>query len=244
MINLTLDYFSDNKIVDYYSKAIECVGLWNSEKQLIKKYSNKNSYILDVGCGAGRVSFGLYKEGYRNLYGIDLSQEMINKANNINNNNKLNIQFSCQDASDLNFNDNFFDLIIFSFNGFCTIPTREIRYQVCNEINRVLKSNGIFIFLADNQRNQSKYKWYWKNELLKWAKNNQDKRIYDFGDLIFIDDNIECFFHFYGKDELIEMLNKSGFELINNISINKFKESESVKEFCPYGVFWITKKYI
>jgi ubiquinone/menaquinone biosynthesis C-methylase UbiE len=242
MNKYTEQYFSDLNIVHYYADATKNIGIWNSEKYLIEQYITKDSNILDVGCGTGRVSFGLYEEGYKNVSGIDLSEAMITQAININKSKDYNISFKCENAENLSFKDNSFDMVIFSFNGFCTIPNKDTRYKVMKEINRILKPSGTFIFMADDQRLKSKYKWYWNIELSKWAKAKQDKRIYDFGDLIFLDNNIEVFFHFFGKEELIELLNKCGFKLIKNISLKRFKERKEVLEYCPYGRFWIAQK--
>ncbi|HAM37818.1 MAG: hypothetical protein A2474_04095 [Elusimicrobia bacterium RIFOXYC2_FULL_34_12] len=41
---------------------------------------NKNSKILDVGCGYGRMLYFLNNEGYRNIYGIDTSQQQVETA--------------------------------------------------------------------------------------------------------------------------------------------------------------------
>ena len=51
MINIQYvkDSFSHKKVVRYYTAAVHKIGLWRSEKYLIKKYSsgNKNIRILD-----------------------------------------------------------------------------------------------------------------------------------------------------------------------------------------------------
>jgi len=242
MNNYTEQYFSNDNIVNEYTQATSNIGLWNSERQLINRYTNKNATILDIGCGAGRVSFGLYSEGYKDIFGIDLSHNMIERANNINNMKGYNIDFRCESAEELTFIDNTFDMAIFSFNGLCTIPNVYTRSKVIKEINRVLKPSGTFVFTADGQRMQSKYKKHWNMELQKWADVKQDERIQDYGDIIFVDKGLECFFHFFSKEELIELLNKSGFKLLKSISLNRFKESKEVLDFCPYGRFWIAQK--
>jgi len=45
---------------------------------VLKKYSlNKNSKILDAGCGTGLVGIELKKYGYLNIDGVDFSQDML-----------------------------------------------------------------------------------------------------------------------------------------------------------------------
>lgn len=44
------------------------------------KYVPKNAQILDAGVGTGIMGQSLYKEGYSNLIGIDLSQGMLAEA--------------------------------------------------------------------------------------------------------------------------------------------------------------------
>lgn len=42
--------------------------------ELVRKYGNKEDYILDVGCYDGAILKVLEKEGYRHLYGVDFSE--------------------------------------------------------------------------------------------------------------------------------------------------------------------------
>ena len=45
---------------------------------VMKKYVfNKNSKILDAGCGTGLVGIELKKYGYTNIEGVDFSQNML-----------------------------------------------------------------------------------------------------------------------------------------------------------------------
>ena len=46
---------------------------------VLSKYAlNKNARILDAGCGSGLVGIELKKKGYKNIDGVDLSQNMLN----------------------------------------------------------------------------------------------------------------------------------------------------------------------
>ncbi|MBN1113826.1 MAG: class I SAM-dependent methyltransferase [Oligoflexia bacterium] len=44
------------------------------------RYVNKNSKILDYGCGYGRILDEICQHGYGNLYGCDISGEMIERG--------------------------------------------------------------------------------------------------------------------------------------------------------------------
>ncbi|MBL0024752.1 MAG: class I SAM-dependent methyltransferase [Saprospiraceae bacterium] len=52
------------------------------ENVINKNILDKNSNILDIGCGTGSFLFHLKKLGFYNTYGIDISQEQINVAHN------------------------------------------------------------------------------------------------------------------------------------------------------------------
>ena len=66
--------FTTEKTVSDYAKAVREIGLWESEKMMIRKYFNSEGQILDIGCGAGRTTIGLYKLGYHLVEGLDLKE--------------------------------------------------------------------------------------------------------------------------------------------------------------------------
>jgi SAM-dependent methyltransferase len=69
--------FTTEKTVSDYTRAVKEIGLWESEKMMIEKYFNPKKRILDIGCGAGRTTIGLYKLGYHLVEGLDLSEVMM-----------------------------------------------------------------------------------------------------------------------------------------------------------------------
>lgn len=145
--NLVRKAYSSIDIVNKYSK----IGLWQSEEYLIDKYFRKNNAklkdikILDIGCGCGRTTIPLKLKGY-DVIGIDLSKYMLERAEILSINHNLDIQFLEMDSCNLLFPDNYFDNVLFSYNGIEHVPTFQEKIKLIKEVNRVLKNKGCFIF--------------------------------------------------------------------------------------------------
>ncbi len=94
--------------------------------------------VLDLGCGYGRLC-NILKEKNCKAYGIDINKSAIKEAQK--NKELKDVNFSVQNAKNLNFEDSFFDVIISQAVLACMAP--DERRRVMDEIFRVLKANGI-----------------------------------------------------------------------------------------------------
>ena len=238
--------YENTAIVNSYREDVIRIGLWESEMLLYNKYLNKEDVILDLGCGAGRTTFSLYELGYKRLTGLDCSSHMIQVCNEIASERKVNINFIVGDACKLPFKDREFDKCIFSFNGLTTIPGRYSRRKALLEINRILKENGIFIFTTHDIKN-SKYKKFWELEKIKWTNNLQDKRLTEFGDIIYtteIDgEKIEGFTHIPSYEEIIDDLKFSNFKLMYaSTDESTDKMNKLIRETSNGCIFWVARK--
>ena len=75
--------------------------------KLFEIINDKNSSILDFGCGFGYFLNYFYSRGYRNLYGVDPDKEFLKRV-------PKQIKTSLQFGEKTNFEDNSFDVVLFT----------------------------------------------------------------------------------------------------------------------------------
>ena len=110
---------------------------------------DKNCKILDVGCGTGRHAIELSKRGYH-VTGVDLSENMLNRAREKASMAGVEIDFRLGDARSLPFEGEF-DLVIMLCEGaFPLMETDEMNFQILESAARSLNNNGKLIFTTLN----------------------------------------------------------------------------------------------
>lgn len=76
--------FNDINTVIHYARASHFLGLWKSEALMIERFfPKKQARLLEAGCGAGRVTIGLWELGYQNLTAFDFAEELLDQARNL-----------------------------------------------------------------------------------------------------------------------------------------------------------------
>ena len=102
------------------------------------------SSVLEIACGTGRVTRHLRKvlPADVRLFATDVSADMVGIAKRELNNN--GIIFQVEDAQNLSFADDTFDLVICQF-GMMFLPDKK---KGLEEIRRVLKPGGKFMFFT------------------------------------------------------------------------------------------------
>lgn len=111
--------------------------------------SNKQSSILDIGCGTGRHSIELSKRGYT-VTGIDLSESLLKRAQDKASKHNLQIFFKKYDARELPFLSEFDLAIMLCEGAFPLMETDEMNFQILRNASNALKPKGKLIFTTLN----------------------------------------------------------------------------------------------
>lgn len=102
---------------------------------------NSNQRILDVACGTGVVALTAARQG-ATVVGVDLTPELLERANDNNDIFGLNVDFHESDVESLPFEDEEFDVVLSQF-GHMFAPQPDI---ALSEMLRVLKPGGTIAF--------------------------------------------------------------------------------------------------
>lgn len=139
------EHWNTDAAVAKYTKPPQLMG--GERRALADLFGNDlgGRRVLDLGCGGGRTTFFLRDMGGE-VVGLDISERLIDAART----RFPHIEFRVGDAADLQYPDESFDCVLFSFNGLdCLYPT-TMRRTCIHEIWRVLRSGGTFIVSSHN----------------------------------------------------------------------------------------------
>lgn len=111
--------------------------------------------FLDLGCGNGWASRFAAERGAR-CRGMDVSREMVDRANALAQKGRLNARYQVGDVHDLPFDDGSFD-VAWSMEA---LYYAEDPDEVLREIKRVLTTGGTFHMLIDHyEENEASHGW-------------------------------------------------------------------------------------
>ena len=138
--------FTDRDAVELYADRITDPELFVQERKAVDRYfTDMDASVLDVGCGAGRISHLLHERGF-DVTGIDVSEPLVEKAQSL----FPEIDFHIADVRELPFDPKSFDHVIFSWFGLDYVLPKSERIEALREIWRVLKPSGIVVFSSHN----------------------------------------------------------------------------------------------
>jgi ubiquinone/menaquinone biosynthesis C-methylase UbiE len=235
-------YYRDPVAVRHYVDAATRLGLWASEETVLTKVFDQKETLLDCGCGAGRIAFGLWELGFRHLLGFDFSREMIVEARRMARLLEYQISFRVADATRLDFVKESFDGAIFGFNGLMQIPMRANRQTALSQISTVLRPGGHLVFTT-HDRDLICYQSLWEKEQRIWKVGRQSPSLGEFGDRHFSTPQGRIFMHIPRTIDVCEDLKSSGFVVVEtHLRSELANESAEVREFSEECRFWIARR--
>lgn len=126
-----------------YEKKVEAHRFVPYQKILELASPIKSKKILDVGCGSGELDEVMAKRG-GNVIGLDESEKWIAHCEQTY--NLPNLSFIHANAAErLPFKDRSFDVVVMNMVLLNVSTLSEVK-AILNEIGRVIKKDGIFIF--------------------------------------------------------------------------------------------------
>tara|TARA_R110002167_G_C12590446_1_gene644188 strand:+ start:267 stop:1019 length:753 start_codon:yes stop_codon:yes gene_type:complete len=103
----------------------------------------KDAKVLELGCGTGRLTIPLAKNGY-NITGVDFTSSMLQKAKAKTTKAGLNIEFIEADMRTLSLSEKF-DLIFIPFNSIHHLYKNEDLFNTFKVVKHHLKDGGLFL---------------------------------------------------------------------------------------------------
>ena len=120
------------------------VGHLITSSLLISKLKNKKAKILDAGCGTGLVGEILSEKNYKNVEGVDFSQEMLDVAIQKQVYQSLRL---VDLTKNLDYEDNLFDAIVCAGTFTCG----HVGPEALLEMVRITKKGGYICFTVRKQ---------------------------------------------------------------------------------------------
>jgi SAM-dependent methyltransferase len=255
------DDFNDLLAVMHYTRAAHDLGLWASERLLIERYfPDRDALLLEAGCGAGRVTIGLWGLGYTRLTAFDFAEELIDQARSLAiERNATSISFYHADAttvqrSELSTESNGevipgarkervdtpFDGALFMFNGLMQIPGRECRREALRRLHALCAPGAPLLFTTHDRDSSPTEQIMWRLEAGRWERGEQDPRLIEFGDRYFSDETGRTFMHLPSRAEILADLASAGWTHTFDARRSEIaQESMQVVSFSDECRFWV-----
>ncbi|HEY8954707.1 class I SAM-dependent methyltransferase [Chitinophaga sp.] len=183
---------------DYAAERWDELSKKHFDRLLLKEFAfvNKDKGLCaDFGCGPGQTTRFLYDHGVENIVGVDLSPAMVDTAGKLS----PRIKFETGDLLHISYPSGHLGSAV-AFYAIVHFTSNQVR-KCFEEINRVLKTGGDFLF-----------SFHVGDEIVHFDKAH-DKEI-----------DVDLFF--FKTEDIIALLDETGFNIIDAIERRPYEEVE------------------
>lgn len=177
----------DSVAVRYADKFFRELENKHMDRILLQSFASENAdkgRMIDLGCGPGQTTAFLNRFGVTDILGMDISPVMIEQARKLN----PGLKFETGNMLQLNYSDDEFGSAVAFY---AIVHFDEIQLTVAlNEIKRVIKSNGQFLF-----------SFHLGNEVA-----HHDT---------FLDHPVSIDFYFWETNKIIKIAKEAGFQVVD-----------------------------
>jgi 23S rRNA (guanine745-N1)-methyltransferase len=215
--------------------------------EYLKKFTNKNFKVLDLGCGSGELTLKL-SPFFKEIVGIDPFDDYIKSAEKLKKGKGIkNVIFEVSDGKNLPFKDECFD-IVFSSRGPLSANIDFIR-----ESFRVLKKEGLMIEETIGEEDKIELKKIFgrgQNYPYQETKLESVKKLLTQSDMKLVEFKYFKFYQVYPSiNDVAEILERApiipDFDKIKDKShleeVDKKLNNKGIK-LSSHRLFWIAEK--
>lgn len=204
--------------IDYDEISEKIISLSNENNIEFEDY-------LDLACGTGNVGVRVGKY-FKNMYAVDLSNDMLNIAFEKFKQNKIKAKVICQDMSELSLNHKF-NLITSVLDSTNYITEEEDLFNYFKRVYDHLKDDGLFIFDINSHYKLSEimgnniYTYSSEDVFYTWENTFEDNILNMFLTFFVKNENNlyerfeeEHFEKAYQEKDIEDILNEIGFNIL------------------------------
>lgn len=204
--------------IDYDEISEKIISLSNENNIEFEDY-------LDLACGTGNVGVRVGKY-FKNMYAVDLSNDMLNIAFEKFKQNKIKAKVICQDMSELSLNHKF-NLITSVLDSTNYITEEENLFNYFKRVYDHLKDDGLFIFDINSYYKLSEimgnniYTYSSEDVFYTWENTFEDNILNMFLTFFVKNENNlyerfeeEHFEKAYQEKDIEDILNEIGFNIL------------------------------
>ncbi len=136
------EFFNQYRKMERSVKGLQGAGEWHIFKTMLPDFKEKR--VLDLGCGFGWHCRYAVEKGAKQVIGIDISQNMLDEAQKIN--NLPEIKYIRMPVEEIDYPENSFDIVLSSL----TFHYIKSFGDICRKISYCLTQGGTFVFSVEH----------------------------------------------------------------------------------------------